>query len=169
MPRRRNPAAPRTYRVQRVVGKLEKTPGPNKPGGVVTGPAMLVEETLADYLEDRPTESFLILYLDVRNRLIGFTEYNAGSVSGVEVHPSGALRDGLLVGAAAFLTVHNHPTGVPQPSEEDVLLWERLTEAGKLIGLPAIDHLIIGEDGRYYSHGERSTGRVSSVRRAASR
>lgn len=145
---------PRTARLQKVVAKLVRTPTPHKPGSIVTSPDMLVRTTLADYLSDNATESFLILFLSIRNELIGYTEYNSGGVSGVEVNTSGVFRDALGVGAAGIVTVHNHPTGDPTPSEDDRRLWARLREAGLIVGVPVIDNLIVGSELRYFSESE---------------
>lgn len=150
---RHNP--PRVYRAQKVIAKLDKDPRPVKPQGVVLGPDQLVRDVLVDYLGGRATEVFLILYVNIRNQIVGFNEYAEGSVAGVAVHPSGILREALLTGAAAFITVHQHPTGDPTPSEDDRLLWDRLRSAGNLIGIPNLDNLVLGDDGSYFSQEER--------------
>ena len=160
------PNPPRVYRAQKVVAKLDKDPRPAKPQGVVTGPDDLVRHVLADYLGGRATEVFLILFVNVRNQVVGFNEYAEGSVSGVTVHVSGILRDALASGAAAFITVHQHPTGDPAPSEEDRALWKRIREAGDLVGVPVLDNLVIGDDGAYYSEST-GHGHVTLRRRAA--
>lgn len=155
---RRNP--PRVYRAQKVVAKLEKEPRPAfaRPGAVVRGPEDLVRETLADYIGNSATEVFLILYVNVRNQIVGYNEYASGGTSGVEVHTSGIMRDALTSGAAAFITVHNHPSGDATPSEDDRALWRRLREAGNLIGVPVIDNLVVGEDEYFSESQEESDG-----------
>lgn len=158
---------PRVHRAQKVIAKLDKDPRPVKPAGIVTGPEDLVRDVLADYLAGRATEVFLILYVNVRNQIVGFNEYAEGSVSGVSVHPSGVLRDALVSGAAAFITVHQHPTGDPTPSQEDRALWRRLREAGELVGIPVLDNLVIGDDGAYFSESEGTVKHATPTRRAA--
>lgn len=158
---------PRVHRAQKVVAKLDKDPRPVKPGGVIQGPDQLVRDVLADYLSGRATEVFLILYVNVRNQIVGFNEYAEGSVAGVTVQTSGILRDALVSGAAAFITVHQHPTGDPTPSDDDRELWKRLRAAGELVGIPVLDNLVIGDDGRFFSEGQ-GMGRVI-VSRAASK
>lgn len=158
---------PRVYRAQKVIAKLDKDPRPVKPGGIVAGPEELVRDVLADYLGGRATEIFLVLYVNVRNQIVGFNEYAEGSVSGVTVHPSGILREALVSGAAAFITVHQHPTGDPTPSSDDRELWARLRAAGELVGIPNLDNLVIGDDGAYFSQSEGYVKRVAVARRAA--
>lgn len=151
---RANP--PRLYRAQKVVAKLERAAAPAFPakGMVVTNPDDLVRNTLAEYLGERAHESFLVLFLSVRNQVIGFTEFTSGSNSAVEVHVSGIMRDALAVNAAGLVTVHNHPTGDPTPSQDDERLWKRIRDAGTLMGVPVVDSLVVGEGGRYYSQSE---------------
>lgn len=154
---RKNPEAkPRLFRAQKVVAKLERDAAPSfaKRGAIVNDPASLVRDTLQEYLGERAHESFVVLYMNVRNQLIGYTEFTMGSNSGVEVHPSGIMQAALACNAAGIITVHNHPTGDPQPSEADRALWRRLDSAGELVGVPVVDHLVVGERGRYYSRSE---------------
>lgn len=151
-----NPAAPKLYRAQKVVAKLERDAAPTfvKRGMIITTPDDLVRNTLAEYLGDRAHESFVVLFVNVRNQVIGYTELTSGSSSGVEVDMSGILRAALAANAAAILTVHNHPSGDPEPSAADRALWHRIDEAGALVGIPTLDHLVVGENGRYWSRSE---------------
>ncbi len=149
---RANP--PRVFRPQKVVAELQKETRPVfKVGSTVTGPRDLVEYTLAEYMGERATEIFLVLYVDVRNRIVGYTEYASGSVAGVEVDPSGILRDALTSGASGFITIHNHPTGDATPSEADRGLWKRIRTAGLVVGMPCVDNLVVGEN-EYFSESE---------------
>jgi DNA repair protein RadC len=145
---------PRVYRPQRVVATLRKDARPSFParGSVVNTPDDVIVG-LADYMGDRATELFLVLFIDVRNRIIGFTELSSGEVAGVTVNPAGIFREALLVNAAALITVHQHPSGNPEPSAEDRALWRRLDAVGDLLAIPVMDHLILGED-TYYSNQE---------------
>jgi DNA repair protein RadC len=147
---------PRVYRAQKVVAKLERDAAPAFPakGMIVTSPEDLVRNTLADYIGARAHESFLVIYINVRNQVIGYSEMTSGSTSDVEVHTSGILRDALGVGAAGIVTVHNHPTGDPTPSDADRALWRRIRSAGELVGIPVVDNLVVGEGGRYFSEAE---------------
>ena len=158
---------PRVYRAQKVVAKLDKDPRPVKPGGIIQGPEDLVQNILADYLGGRATEVFLILYVNVRNQIVGFNEYAEGSVAGVAVNTAGILRDALVSGSAAFITVHQHPTGDPTPSQEDRDLWKRLRSAGEIVGIPCLDNLVLGDDGQYFSESEGYVRKVQVLRAAS--
>lgn len=149
---------PRVFRAQKVVAQLQKETRPAfREGSVVKDPRSLVENTLADYLGERATEIFLVLFVNVRNQVVGYIEYASGGVSGVEVNTSGILRDALTSGAAAFITVHNHPSGDATPSSEDRELWHRLREAGALVGIPVLDNLVVGEN-EFFSESEEKGG-----------
>jgi DNA repair protein RadC len=150
--RRYNP--PRVFRPQRVVATLRKDARPAfaAHGSIVSTPADVVTG-LADYMGDRATELFLVLFIDIRNRIIGFTELSSGETAGVMVNPAGIFREALLVNAAAMITVHQHPSGNATPSPEDRALWRRLDAVGELLAIPVMDHLILGE-GVFYSNQE---------------
>lgn len=166
---RRNP--PRVYRLQKVVSKLEKDSTPLSPvrGGLVTSPDELVRNTLADYLSDRSTETFMILFINIRNKIIGYSEFTEGSPIQVSVTPTGIFQDALGVSAAAVVTVHNHPTGSADPSSADRALWRRLRDCGELLGIPVMDNLVVGR-GEYFSEAQDSTVRfVSRAELAADR
>jgi len=142
---------PRVYRAQKVVAKLQKETRPAfRQGSIVTDAKTLVEETLADYIGENATEVFLVIFVNIRNHVIGYVEYASGGVAGVEVNASGILRDALTSGAVSFITVHNHPSGDATPSTEDRALWRRLREAGELVGVPVLDNLVVGE-GEFFS------------------
>jgi len=149
----RNP--PRVYRPQKVVATLQRDTRPAFAGrGSVVGSPEDIIDGLTDYMGHRATEIFLVLFLSVRNEIVGYTEYAMGAVAGVEVHASGVFRDALVSGAAGIVTIHNHPTGVTIPSDDDRALWERLKAAGQLIGIPVVDNLVLGESA-YYSEMEK--------------
>jgi DNA repair protein RadC len=90
-------------------------------------------------------EVFLAIGVDIRNGLLDIVEVARGSVASVEVHPREVFRPLLRMAAAGGVLVHNHPSGDPTPSPEDVELTRRLREVGQLIGIPIIDHVVIGD------------------------
>jgi DNA repair protein RadC len=90
-------------------------------------------------------EMFLAIGIDVRNRLLEVVEVARGSVHGVEVHPREVFRPLIRMAASGAIVVHNHPTGDPTPSYEDVALTRRLREVGDLVGIPVVDHVIVGD------------------------
>jgi DNA repair protein RadC len=89
-------------------------------------------------------EVFTVLLLDSRHRLIGEVEVSRGSLNQSLVHPREVFAPALRESAAAILVVHNHPSGDPQPSREDVEVTQRLVRAGEILGIKVVDHLIIG-------------------------
>ena len=99
-------------------------------------------------------EHFLCLHLDGKNRIICLDRVSVGSLNQSVVHVRDVLKSALLSSAAAILLIHNHPSGDPSPSTEDLVLTKRLKEAGVLIGIPVLDHIIIG-DGQYVSFVEK--------------
>lgn len=113
---------------------------------------------LAPVVRRRKQESFWTFYLDVRNRIIGKREICRGTLSACIVHPRDVFGPALIKHAAALILAHNHPSGDPAPSPEDVDLTNRLVAAGKLVGIPVLDHIIVTAD-RYFSF--RDTGAIS--------
>jgi DNA repair protein RadC len=90
-------------------------------------------------------EVFLVIGVDIRNHLLDVVEVARGTVAGVEVHPREVFRPLIRMAAAGGVLVHNHPSGDPTPSPEDGELTRRLREVGSLLGLPIIDHVVIGD------------------------
>ena len=100
-------------------------------------------------------EVFLVLALDVRNVVTEEIEVARGCLTGVEVHPREVFRPLIRGAAAAAIVAHNHPSGDPTPSPEDLALTDRLRNVGELVGIPLLDHIVIGR-GDYVSLAERS-------------
>jgi DNA repair protein RadC len=98
----------------------------------------------------RPVEQFGLLMLDTRHRVIRAAVLTVGSLDGTAVQPREVFRQALIATAAAVVMFHNHPSGDPQPSGEDVELTRRMVAAGRLMGIEVIDHVVLG-DGRYCS------------------
>lgn len=98
-------------------------------------------------------EHFLVLALDGKNRLLGVETISVGTLTASLVHPREVMKGLLLANAAAFIVAHNHPSGDPTPSAEDVAITQRLREVGELLGIRLLDHVIIG-DGRYRSFSD---------------
>jgi len=92
-------------------------------------------------------EAFWVLALDARNMVTGEIEISRGSLTGVEVHPREVFRPLIRHAAAAAVVAHNHPSGDPTPSEPDLAVTRRLRRAGDLLGIPVIDHVVIGAGG----------------------
>lgn len=95
----------------------------------------------------RPRESFHVLLLDARHRLMSIDEVSVGTLTASLVHPREVFREAIRQAAAALLLVHHHPSGDPSPSPEDRAVTDRLTAAGRLLGIGVVDHVIVSEGG----------------------
>lgn len=106
------------------------------------------------FLMEETKEMFLSIHLDGKNRAICYDLVSIGSLNQSIVHPREVFKTSLLSNAAALILIHQHPTGDPTPSSEDIAITRRLKEAGEIMGIKVLDHLIIG-DGEYLSFVER--------------
>lgn len=113
-----------------------------------------VREWLLQKLRDMPHEVFAALYLDNRNRLIKYVELAHGTLNGATVHPREVIKQALANNAASVIFVHNHPSGVAEPSRSDEQITQRLKQALQLIDIRVLDHIIVG-DGHTVSFAER--------------
>jgi len=115
-------------------------------------------EEVAEYfgptLEGKKKEVFRIALLDSQNGLVRDVQVSEGSLSASIVHPREVFRSAILEAAAHLILVHNHPSGDPTPSKEDVHLTRQLVEGARLLGLRIHDHVIIGQ-GRHVSLVQR--------------
>jgi DNA repair protein RadC len=109
----------------------------------VFGASADVRRYLRHRLGGRPREVFGALFLDAQHRLIVFRELFLGTVDSATVHPREVLRETLAVNAAALIFVHNHPSGVAEPSASDVRITERLRHALQLIDVRVLDHIVV--------------------------
>ena len=119
-------------------------------------PVRSAEEVFRLFRDDTPLldrEYFWALLLDGRNRVIGLDEVAVGSMTSALVHPRELFKAAILANANSLIVVHNHPSGDPEPSSEDVALTRRLMQAGDIIGIKIIDHVVVG-DGRFRSLSE---------------
>ncbi len=98
-------------------------------------------------------EQFVAVFLNTKNRIIGEEIISEGTLTGSLVHPREVYQPAILRHAAAIVVAHNHPSGDPNPSREDRELTAMLYKAGKTLGIPLLDHVVIG-DGIYYSFQE---------------
>ncbi|MRX71426.1 DNA repair protein RadC [Bacillus lacus] len=90
-------------------------------------------------------EHFVCIYLNTKNQVLHKQTVFIGSLNASIVHPREVFKEAFRRSAASFICVHNHPSGDPSPSREDIDVTKRLAEAGKMIGIELLDHLIIGE------------------------
>ncbi|MNO32464.1 hypothetical protein D3C76_224540 [compost metagenome] len=96
-------------------------------------------------------ENFGILTLDTKNNVIGFHILQIGSLNASVASPRNVFQAALLNNAASFIMFHNHPSGDPTPSNEDIEITNRITEIGNLMGIEALDHIIVANGKRYQS------------------
>jgi DNA repair protein RadC len=104
-------------------------------------------------LQDQPTEVFAILCLTTKHRVIAYHEVSRGTLDSTLVHPREVFKAALLANAAAIIVSHNHPSGDPSPTLDDLEVTRRLVATGEVLGIPILDHVVIG-DGRYFSFKE---------------
>lgn len=106
------------------------------------------------YLANEVKEQFIALHLDSKNKIICQDIVSVGSLNASIVHPREVFKSAMLSSAAALLFIHNHPSGDPEPSREDIELTNRLKQGAELLGIRILDHIVIG-NGRYHSFADR--------------
>jgi DNA repair protein RadC len=116
---------------------------------------------LRAFLGDDPRERFAVVYLDTRHRPLAVHEASAGTADSCTVHPRDVFLPAIALSATAIVVAHNHPSGDPTPSAEDRAVTERLRQAGELLGIALLDHLVIGED-RVYSFASETFERFAA-------
>ena len=126
---------------------------PTEPASSITSPQE-VAHLLLPRLRYREQEEFCVLLLNTKNRLIAEVTVSVGSLDRSLAHPREVFREAVRHNAAGILLVHNHPSGDPQPSPEDLQLTQQLRQAGDLLGIELMDHLILG-DGHWVSLREK--------------
>jgi DNA repair protein RadC len=100
----------------------------------------------ARHYQNRKKEEFLCAMLDAKNRLIRDCRVSEGTLTGSLIHPREAFREAIREASASVIFVHNHPSGDPGPSREDIAATERLVNAGEVIGIKVLDHIIVGKN-----------------------
>jgi DNA repair protein RadC len=144
-------------KAQQVLASLELAKllnTPKSPPSVIRSPQDAYELLYSElaYLQK---EHFVCLFLNTKNHIIGQPEtISIGSLSSAIVHPREVFRAAIKRSSAALICAHNHPSGDPTPSSEDISLTSRLIQAGEIVGIDVLDHLIIG-DSRYVSLKEK--------------
>lgn len=107
------------------------------------------------FLGRETKEHFLALHLDNKNHLLCLEIVAIGSLTAAVVHPREVFKSALLSSAAGLLLLHNHPSGDPEPSREDLDISRRLKDGAELLGIRLLDHVILGGEGRYVSLADR--------------
>ncbi len=117
---------------------------PVKEKRAIRSPEDALQEVKAK-LKGKKKEHFLTILLDTRNQVIGIAPISVGSLDSSVVHPREVFREALAASAASVIFVHNHPSGDPSPSEDDIKLTQRLVEAGKIMGVEVLDHVVVAD------------------------
>lgn len=116
-----------------------------------------VYNLLSIYSQDLDREHLIVVMLDTKNAVIGINTVSIGSLNAATVTMRELFKPAILANAAAIIVSHNHPSGDPTPSAEDVAVTHEIVEAGKLLSIDVLDHIVCG-DGRYVSLKERGLG-----------
>lgn len=106
-------------------------------------------------LSEEAVEVFGILTLNSKNRVVGAHIISIGTLDTSIVHPREVFKPAILNNAAQIIIFHNHPSGDPTPSKQDIIVTQKLVEAGKLLGIKILDHLVIGENDQYCAFSEK--------------
>lgn len=122
------------------------------PTKTVSGPAYVVD-IIRKYIGDPDREHFVAMMLDTKNKINAIHTISIGSINSSSACPREVFKAAILNNASSIILCHNHPSGNPTPSEEDLELTNRLIECGELMGIKIIDHVIIGY-GKHYSMAE---------------
>ncbi|MEY2785781.1 MAG: hypothetical protein RL277_1993 [Planctomycetota bacterium] len=118
-----------------------------QPRAWMRGP-LSVREAVWPLLRGLEREVLLALLLDGKHRLRKVERISEGTLTSALVHPREVFTPAVREAAAALIVVHNHPSGDPEPSEEDIAVTRRLGEAGHILGIPLLDHVVVAEDGQ---------------------
>lgn len=102
-------------------------------------------------IQEEPAEIFSIFTLNTKNNITGYFEITRGTLNMSIVHPRDVFQRALLQNANSIILLHNHPSGDPAPSNEDINITNRLKKAGEIIGIEVLDHIIIGDEINYIS------------------
>ena len=106
-------------------------------------------------IKDKAKEHFKLIILDSRNKILTITNVSVGTLNANLAHPREIFKDAISHNAAAVILCHNHPSGDPEPSEDDLKITKQLVEAGKILGIDVLDHIIITKD-KFLSFKDKS-------------
>lgn len=124
------------------------------PNQKISSPDIL-SQYFMEILRHEQKECFIVTFLDTKCKMMGYKTISIGSLTASIVHPREVYKTAIQKSAHSIIVVHNHPSGDPSPSREDLQITERLKKVGEVIGIPLLDHIIIG-DGIYKSLKEES-------------
>jgi len=116
-----------------------------------------VAEFLRPLMQDLRQEEVWMLALDTRNQVVHFQMVTRGLLTTSQVHPREVFRPAIVHSAARIILAHNHPSGDPEPSKQDIAVTETILKAGEIVGIPLVDHMIIGKS------SETTTGEGKAI------
>lgn len=111
-------------------------------------------KVISSSIEEKAKEHFKLILLNSRNKKIGISTISIGTLTTSLVHPREVFKEALAHSAASVILAHNHPSGDPEPSEDDLKITRKLVESGKILGVEVIDHIIVGKN-NFYSFREK--------------
>lgn len=115
-------------------------------------------EIISNFIGSADRENLVVACLDSKNNINALHTVSVGSLNASIVHPREVFKAAILANACSIIVGHNHPSGDTTPSQEDIQITKQLVEAGKILGIQVLDHVIIGDDGDYRSLKEENMG-----------
>jgi DNA repair protein RadC len=129
-------------RIAELQGEYDKTER-------ITGPSMAIRFCLRKFgrmAKERKQEEFWVVTLDTKNVPMDCHQITVGTLKNSLVHPREVFRPAIRDAANSIIVVHNHPSGDPTPSDQDISVTERLEQTAEIVGIPVIDHIVVGAD-----------------------
>jgi DNA repair protein RadC len=114
-----------------------------------------VADLVAKYVGTPDREMFIVLAVNVRNKITGIHTVSVGSLDTSIVHPREVFKFAILANASSIIVAHNHPSGDTTPSSDDIELTKRLKQASEILAIDLLDHIVLGHDGQYLSFRDR--------------
>ena len=114
-----------------------------------------VADLVAKYVGTPDREMFIVLAVNVRNKINGIHTVSVGSLDTSIVHPREVFKFAILANASSIIVAHNHPSGDTTPSSDDIELTKRLKQASEILAIDLLDHIVLGHDGQYLSFRDK--------------
>ncbi len=137
------------------LGRRQDLPGPPENEGYDIRNPDSVVKAIRGKIRDKAKEHFILITLSTRNKVIGIHKVSVGTLNASLVHPREVFSEAIRRSASSVVLAHNHPSGDCEPSEEDLKITRRLVEAGRILGIEVLDHIVIGSR-NHMSFKERS-------------
>jgi DNA repair protein RadC len=134
-----------SYKVMLVRDSAESVKATGKKSTVKSPEDMA--EILRTYLDGADREHFIVAMLDRKGNMLGLNTVSIGGLSSSIAHPREVFKPAIIIGAASIILCHNHPSGDHSPSPEDIEVTRRMIDAGKILGIDVLDHIVMGDPG----------------------